>query len=126
MDTIVIKDLEVSFRVGVPEAERAAPQRLLVTLEMRRDFGPAAARDDLALTVDYFAVSRRVLSFGEGRSWRLIEKLAVDLAAAVLREFQPDSVAVEVKKFILPEARWVAVRVERRREQPPPVSTGLD
>jgi FolB domain-containing protein len=115
MDTISIHDLEVRYRVGVPEAERAEPQRLLLTVAMEHDFTAAAAGDDLARTVDYFAVSRRLLGFGEGRSWRLIETLAVDIAGVVLLEFGAARVTVEVKKFVLPEARWVAVRVTRPR-----------
>lgn len=115
MDLITIVDLEVRYHVGVPDAERAAPQRLLLTVEMRGDFTAAAAGDDLTKTVDYFAVSRRLLTFGEGRSWKLIEKLAVDIATTVLDEFSPESVSVEVKKFILPETRHVSVKVERSR-----------
>jgi FolB domain-containing protein len=115
MDAIIIKDLEVWYHVGVPEAERQAAQRLLVTVEMRHDFGAAAASDDLARTIDYYAVSQRLLKMGVGRNWQLIEKLAVDIAATILADFQPASVAVTIKKFIIPEARWVAVKVERPR-----------
>ena len=32
MNKIIINDLEVSYRVGVPDAERAQPQRLLITV----------------------------------------------------------------------------------------------
>jgi dihydroneopterin aldolase len=53
------------------------------------------------------------LAYGEGREWKLIETLAVDLAGMILREFRPARVAVEVKKFVLPEARWVSVRLRR-------------
>lgn len=115
MDLITIADLEVHFHVGVPDSERAQAQRLLLTIEINHDFTAAAAGDDLTKTIDYYAVSRRLLTFGEGRSWKLIEKLAVDLADLVLMEFQPWSVRVEVKKFIIPETRHVAVKVERSR-----------
>lgn len=115
MDIITINELEVCFHVGVPETERAKPQRLLLTVEIEADFTAAAARDDLTRTVDYFAVSRRMLAFGEGRSWKLIETLACDLATMILQEFQSQAVTVEVKKFILPEARHVSVRVRRTR-----------
>jgi FolB domain-containing protein len=113
VDQIVIQDLEVFYHVGVPEQERAKPQRLLLTIELEHDFTLAAVADDLAKTIDYDALSRRLLAFGEGRDWKLIETLAVDLAAMILREFKPARVAVEVKKFVLPEARWVAVRARR-------------
>ena len=114
-DTIVIADLEVSFRVGVPDAERARPQRLLICVEMETPggFGAAAAGDDLTRTIDYYAVSRRLLALGEGREWRLIETLAVEIANLIRNEFGAARVRVEVRKFILPEARHVSVRVER-------------
>jgi dihydroneopterin aldolase len=69
--------------------------------------------DNLGRTIDYFALSRRMLDFGRGRSWKLIESLAVDLAEMILRDYKPIRVAVEVKKFIIPEARHVSVRVTR-------------
>lgn len=115
MDTIALTDLEVYYCVGVPDAERAQPQRLLLTVEMQRDFTRAAASDDLRETIDYYAVSRRLLNFGEGRSWKLIEKLAGDIATMVLADFGAAAVRVEVKKFIIPEARHVSVRLERKR-----------
>lgn len=113
MSTITLADLEVHCRVGVPDAERAQPQRLLLTIEMQHDFTRAAATDDLRETIDYYAVSRRLLAFGEGRSWKLIEKLASDIAAMVLADFGATAVTVEVKKFIIPEARHVSVRLTR-------------
>jgi dihydroneopterin aldolase len=111
---ISIVDLEVFYRVGVPDAERARPQRLLLTVEMESDFSAAAKSDGIADTIDYFAVSQRLLKFGEGRSWRLIEKLAADIAGAILSEFKPQSVTVEVKKFVIPQARHVSVQITKR------------
>lgn len=112
-DVICIQDLEVFYHVGVPDEERAAAQRLLLTVEMEADFAEAAASDDLSKTIDYFAVSQRLLKFGEGREWRLIEKLAVEIAVCVRDEFGAARAMVEVKKFVVPEARWVSVRVAR-------------
>jgi len=112
---ISIVDLEVFHCVGVPAAERAAAQRLLLTVDMEFDFSAAARSDDLAGTIDYFAVCQRLLKFGDGRSWQLIEKLASDVADTILIEFKPAAVTVEVKKFIIPEARYVSVSVSKRR-----------
>jgi dihydroneopterin aldolase len=111
---ITIVDLEVFYRVGVPEAERVKPQRLLLTLEMDCDFSKPAKSDGIADTIDYFAVSQRLLKFGEGRSWKLIEKLAADITDMVLSEFKPQSVTVEVKKFPIPQARHVSVTVTKK------------
>jgi 7,8-dihydroneopterin aldolase/epimerase/oxygenase len=110
---IAIVDLEVFYHVGVPEAERVKPQRLLLTVELDCNFSAAAMTDALADTVDYFAISQRLLKFGDGRGWRLIEKLAADIADMVLAEFKPAGVTVEVKKFPVPQARHVSVKLSK-------------
>jgi FolB domain-containing protein len=115
MSKITIVDLEVLMRVGVPDEERAQPQRLLLTIIMDFDFAAAAASDDLASTIDYFAVAQRLLKFGEGRSWKLIEKLASDIADLVLAEFASTAVTVEVKKFPIPQSSHVSVSLTRQR-----------
>ncbi|MDE3066016.1 MAG: dihydroneopterin aldolase [Verrucomicrobiota bacterium] len=113
---ISIVDLEVFYRVGVADEERARPQRLLLTVEMSCDCSVASASDSLADTIDYFAVSQRLLKFGEGKSWKLVEKLAADIGEMVLAEFKPRGVSVEVKKFPVPQAKCVAVTVIRQKK----------
>src|ERR1035438_4337165 len=114
MPRISIVDLELFYRVGVPDAERAQPQRLLLMVEMESDFSKAAKTDSIADTIDYFAVTQRLLKFGGGKSWKLIEKLAADIADAILSEFKPQSVTVEVKKFVIPQARHVSVKLTKK------------
>ena len=115
MDTITIKDLEVFYCVGVSDEERSKPQKLLLTVELEHDFRAAAKDDGLANTIDYFTVSQRLLRFGDGAHWKLIETLAVDAAQIILDEFSPRRVTIEVKKFIIPQARFVSVRATRER-----------
>ena len=115
MDKIIINELVVFYCVGVPDEERARPQRLLITVEMFRDLTAAAKSDDLTQTIDYFAVCQWLLGFGEGRSWKLIEKLAADIAETILREFRAETVSVQVKKFIIPHTRYIAVELTRGR-----------
>jgi len=110
---ISIVDLEVFYCVGVPDAERAEPQRLLLSVEMETDFTRAATTDDLTATIDYYAVAQRLLKLGEARNWRLIEKLANDIAEIVLKEFKAAAVTVEVKKFIIPQTRFVSVQIRK-------------
>ncbi len=115
MDLITLQDLEVFYHIGVPDEERVHPQRLLITVEMETDITRAAAGDDLTHTINYYDVSRRLLDLGRGRSWRLLETLSTEIATIVLAEFGAARVRVEVKKFIIPEARHVSVRIERSR-----------
>ena len=112
---ISIVDLEVLYRVGVPDTERAQPQRLLLTVMLESDFSAAATSDSIIDTIDYYAVTQKIFKFGEGREWKLIEKLAADIAGLILAEFKPPAVTVEVKKFIIPQARHVAVSLTRAR-----------
>jgi dihydroneopterin aldolase len=58
-------------------------------------------------------LSARLRNLGEGRAWKLIETLAVEMAEMILREYRPQWVSVEIKKFILPQTRYVAVKVAR-------------
>lgn len=113
MSKIRITDLEVFYQVGVTEEERAKPQRLLISVEMEHDFTSAISRDNLADTLDYFAISQRLLRFGEDCHWQLIETLAADIAAMLQDEFQVKTVSVEVKKFAVPQAAHVSVVLTR-------------
>lgn len=113
MDTIAIRDLEVFYQVGVTPEERAQEQRLLLNVEMESDFTAAVSADSLADTVDYDSVCRRLLHFGKDRHWQLIETLAADVASMILEEFHPRAVSVEVKKFVIPQAREVSVKLRR-------------
>lgn len=115
MSKISIVDLEVFFRVGVSDEERARPQRLLLTVEMECDFSAAAASDHIGETIDYYGVTQSISKYGEGRSWKLIEKLAADIADRILAEFGPDAVFVEVKKFVIPQTHYVSVSFTKSR-----------
>lgn len=111
MNQIIIEDLEVRCRIGVPEEERAQPQRLLITVIMDLDFSKAAQTDNLEFTINYFEVCQRIKSLTSSGEWKLLEKLAHDICSMILNEFHPNQIEVTLKKFIIPEARWVAVRM---------------
>jgi dihydroneopterin aldolase len=118
MSFITIVDLEVFYRVGISDEERAKPQRLLLTLDIKFDFSSAALSGRIGRTIDYYEVAQRLLKLGETRSWRLIESVATDVADKILSEFRPESVTVEVKKFSIPEARYVSVSLTKQRPLP--------
>jgi dihydroneopterin aldolase len=115
MSKITIVDLEVHYHVGVPDEERTQPQKLLLTVDMTYDFSAAAISDRVTKTIDYFAVAQKLIHFGQGRSWKLIEKVATDIADLVLNDFHPETVTVVVKKFPLPQAGHVSVSVTQDR-----------
>ncbi len=113
-DWIEISRLRVKTKVGVPDDERATAQEVEISLRMKpsnplRDLG-----DELDATVDYYAVSRRVIEVAERGERRLIETLAEEIADAVLAEFAVRRLTVEVRKFILPDTEFVAVHLSRK------------
>jgi FolB domain-containing protein len=113
---IAISGLEVMSRVGVPEEERSAPQRLLIDLKFVAREHHAHLGDDITRTVDYFAVSRRVIALAAERPRRLIETLADDTASALLQEFRLGWIEITVRKFILPDADCVSVSIRREAD----------
>ncbi len=112
-DQIEIRNLEVRSRVGVPEEERREPQRLLVTLWIEPNQAFDAMEDRLENTVDYAAVCEAVKAVAAERPRKLIESLAQEIAARLLERFAIWRLTVEIRKFILPETEYVAVRIER-------------
>lgn len=115
MARISIVDLEVFLNVGVPDEERAKPQRLLITVDMNLDFSTAAITDRVEKTINYEHVANDLLNFGRGRSWKLVEKLATNIAEHVMSTYRPESVTVEIKKFIITQARYVSVTTTHGR-----------
>jgi dihydroneopterin aldolase len=113
-DLIRIVDLEVQVRIGVSEAERAKPQRLLISLQLSVDsFVRAAGRDDVTRTVDYVDVVKHVKAFVADPPRKLLETLVEKLAFDLLKNFPIKIIVVEIKKFVLPDAKWVAVEIVR-------------
>jgi FolB domain-containing protein len=112
-DAIHIQDLELEGRVGVPDEERAKPQRLTLSITIWPSGGFRQLDDELGKTVNYAEVCREVKHFVSGRTDRLIETLAEEIAAELLRRFPIAQVRLELRKFVLPDAKHVAVRITR-------------
>jgi len=112
-DEIRIQELELMAQVGVPDDERAQPQRLTISLTLQPHNPFNDLGDDVGRTVDYARVCEAVRNFVDGRRDKLLETLAHEIAQHLLRSFALARVELELRKFILPETRYVAVRVVR-------------
>ena len=113
IDRIHIEQLEIHARVGVADSERAQPQRLILNVT----FWPnrAGSRDNIADTVNYSEIARSLKEFVDQHDYRLIETLAEETAGQLLARFPLRKVAVEVRKFVLPDADHVSVTVIREQ-----------
>jgi|ERR1044071_8793111 FolB domain-containing protein len=112
---ITIADLEVFYCIGISSEERAKPQRLLVTVDMTFDISTAAVSDRIEKTINYHTLAQELIKFGQGRTWRLVERLVSNIAERILTEYGPQAVTVEVKKFAIPQARYVSVTLSMSR-----------
>ena len=87
LDIIFIEALRVDTVIGVYDWERRIRQPVVIDLEMGADIAQAAASDDVADTLDYKSVSKRVQQFTGESSFFLVETLTERIAALVLDEF---------------------------------------
>jgi dihydroneopterin aldolase len=112
-DQIHIEQLDVFTRIGVPEEERANPQKLTVSIS----FWPYQQTGDLAdrieRTVNYSTVAEATKNFVQDQSVSLVETLADRLATHLLKSFPIQKVTIELRKFALEDAKYVSITVTR-------------
>jgi dihydroneopterin aldolase len=110
VEAIIIKGLEIESFVGVPDDERKNSQRLEVDAVLTPLNTFAEIADAIERTVDYDAAIQRIAMVARSRPRRLIETLAKEIAEMLVADFPARRAEVEVRKFILPETTYVAVR----------------
>ena len=117
-DSIEVRGLRVRGRHGVLDAERRDGQEFLIDAVLAVDTRPAAASDDLSLTVDYAGLSERLAAIVAGSPVNLIETLAERLAQACLADPAVRQAEITVHKPNAPMGRPfgdVSVTISRER-----------
>ncbi len=112
-DKIHIEHLEVFTRIGVPEEERANPQKLTVSISLWPYQQPSDLADHIERAVNYSAVAEETKNFVRDQSVSLIETLADKLASHLLKSFPIRKVTIDLRKFALQDAKYVSVTVTR-------------
>jgi dihydroneopterin aldolase len=77
-----------------------------------------APDDRIENTVDYFAGARTAQALASVRPRRLIRTLAEETARAVVEHFSVRAVAVQLRKSVMPDTEFVAVRLLREAPLP--------
>ena len=114
MDIVYINDLRIDTVVGIFDWERQVRQTICIDLEMATDIRRAAASDDIRDTLDYKAVSDRLIAFVEAAEFELVESLAEEIARIVREEFRVPWVRLRLgKPGALTAARDVGLVIER-------------
>jgi 7,8-dihydroneopterin aldolase/epimerase/oxygenase len=114
MDTVFIRELRIDTVIGIYEWEREIRQTVVLDLEMDADIAKAAATDAIEDTLDYKAVSKRLIEFVRASEFQLVETLAERCATIVLEEFEVPWVRLTLNKVgAVSAARDVGVIIER-------------
>ena len=124
MDKVFIEGLEIEALIGIYDWERRIRQPLRFDLEMAFDNRRPAASDAIEDTLDYKAVSKRLIAFVSESGFGLVETLAERCAALVMEEFGVEHVRLKLSKpGAVRGATAVGVIIERTRSAQPKAET---
>jgi len=119
MDKVFIEGLEIEALIGIYDWERRIRQSLVFDLEMAFDNRVPAASDDIADTLNYKAVSKRLIEFVSQSQFGLVETLAEQCAGIVMEEFNVGWLRLKLSKpGAVRGARAVGVQIERGEYRP--------
>lgn len=115
-DRIRIRGLELTCILGVNEVERRERQNVRLDLTLYTDTRAAARADELAAAIDYRRMKLAVKALVENSAFRLLERLAEEVATLCLDDPRVAGVRVCVgKPGALRWARTVEVEIVRAR-----------
>ena len=115
-DKVFIEALEIEALIGIYDWERRIRQPLRFDVEMAFDNRKPAATDAIEDTLDYKAVSKRLIAFVGQSDFGLVETLAERCAALILDEFDVHHVRIKLSKpGAVRGATAVGVIIERSR-----------
>jgi len=123
-DRIFLHGLSAECIIGFIDWERRVKQTVVLDLELPVDCRHAARTDEVADTLDYKKVAKRVLGFVEASEFKLVETLAHRVALVILEEFPVEWVRVALNKpGAIRNSRDVGVVIERSRADLPASAT---
>jgi 7,8-dihydroneopterin aldolase/epimerase/oxygenase len=119
-DRIFLHGLSAECIIGFIDWERRVRQTVVLDLELPVDCRHAALTDEVADTLDYKKVAKRVLAFVEASEFKLVETLAHRVALVILEEFPVEWVRIALNKpGAIRNSRDVGVVIERSRADLP-------
>jgi len=98
MDMIRIDGIRAFGRHGADPGERDAVQPFDVNVALEIDLRPSGQSDDLRDTLDYAVLRDAIVAIVESTSFRLIERLASEIARAVLDDARVAHAEITVAK----------------------------
>lgn len=101
-DRISLRGMRFYAFHGVNPEEQVLGQRFEVDVTLWTDLLQPGLTDDLADTINYSTVYKRVAAIVSGPPRMLIEAVAHEIGMSLLTEFSPEAVEVTVRKLEAP------------------------
>ena len=115
-DRVFIEALEIECLIGIYDWERTVRQSVVLDIEMAFDNRLPAGSDAIEDTLDYKAVSKRLMQFIGDSSYGFVETLAEQCATIILNELNVNWLRLKLAKpGAVRGARSVGVIIERQR-----------
>jgi 7,8-dihydroneopterin aldolase/epimerase/oxygenase len=103
--TILLDGLEVTMGLGIHEVERAAPQRVTLSVGLTCAY-PQVPEDRIEAVVDYDFLREGIRALAASRHFELQETLCEEVARLAMRDPRVRRVSVRSMKLdIYPDAR---------------------
>ena len=115
MDKIFIQNLRIRTTIGVLPHERKYPQLILISLEIFFS-GEAKNSDQISEALDYDAICSHTVELVKKTSFRLIERLAEEVAQSIIKKFGAEKVNVLlIKPNALTHTSEVGIQISREK-----------
>ena len=119
-DRIFLHGLTTECIIGFIDWERRVRQTVVLDIELPVDCRRASLSDEVADTLDYKQVAKRVLAFVAASEFKLVETLAHRVALLILEDFPVEWVRISLNKpGAIRNSRDVGVVIERTRADLP-------
>ncbi len=111
---IKIKNLKLKTIIGVFKWEEKVERQIIINVEIETDFLQSTKTDDIADTVDYDLVSKKIKELVATKRYKLIEKMTQEIVDLILENKKIKRCKVEVDKVgIIENSDSVSVVIEK-------------
>ena len=113
---VFVRDLTMLALIGIHDAEKIKPQRIVVNIDLSVQELDSPMPDDISHVVSYEIIVKKCEAIVAEGHVNLVETLAEKFAEACLKDKRVAAARVRIEKpDIIPNAKSVGVEIERAR-----------
>ena len=113
---VFVRDLTMLALIGIHDAEKIKPQRIVVSIDLSVQETDGPMPDDISHVVSYEIIVKKCEAIVAEGHVNLVETLAEKFAEICLKDKRVVAARVRIEKpDIIPNAKSVGVEIERQR-----------